>query len=136
MPRGEALRLADELPELHVLVVGKPVEAGDANDAPKAPVLAGSTLVVETSNHLQTVGVVDLFVRGRGDAPLVFADAGGVAQRRRAPEPLRAHPRSRGAHQLVGARQDREGRGPRRPQGRPRQAPRREGEARGRRSRR
>jgi hypothetical protein len=81
LPRGEALRLADHLPELHVLVIGKPVEAGDGNDAPRAPVLAGSTLVVETANHLQTVGVIDLFVKpAPGGGPLVFADAGGVAR--------------------------------------------------------
>jgi Cytochrome c554 and c-prime len=81
IPRGEALRLADNLPELHVLVVGEPVQMGDANDAAKAPILAGSTLVVETANHLQTVGVVDLFVRGhKPGAPIVFADAGGVAK--------------------------------------------------------
>jgi hypothetical protein len=83
LPRGEALRLADKLPELHLLVVGKPVEAGDGNDAPKAPVLAGTTLVVETANHLQTTAVVDLYV-SPGPAtparPLVFADAGGVAR--------------------------------------------------------
>jgi hypothetical protein len=80
LPRGEALRLADKLPELHMLVVGKPVEAGEGNDAPKAPVLAGTTLVVETANHLQTTAVVDLFVRPGGTGPLVFADAGGVAR--------------------------------------------------------
>ncbi len=81
LPRGEALRLADRLPDLHVLVVGKPYEAGDANDAHKAPTLAGSTVVVETSNHLQSVDVVDLYVRGGGgDASIVFADAGGVAK--------------------------------------------------------
>ena len=81
LPRGEALRLADNVPELHVLVVGKPVEAGDGNDAAKAPVLAGSTLVVETANHLQTIGVVDLFVLPRkAGSPLVFADAGGVSR--------------------------------------------------------
>jgi hypothetical protein len=81
LPRGEALRLADEVPELHVLVVGKPFEAGDGNDAPKAPILAGSTLVVESANHLQTVGVIDLHVRDAGGrGPLVFADAGGVAR--------------------------------------------------------
>ncbi|MFO0755761.1 MAG: multiheme c-type cytochrome [Byssovorax sp.] len=79
LPRGEALRLADLVPDLHVLVVGKPIEMGDANDAQKAPTLAGSTLVVETANHLQTIGVVDLFVRP-GKGPLVFADAGGVAK--------------------------------------------------------
>ncbi len=81
LPRGEALRLADNVPELHVLAVGKPVEAGDVNDASKAPVLAGNTLVVETANHLQTVGVIDLFVQPRKEgAPLVFADAGGVSK--------------------------------------------------------
>jgi len=81
LPRGEALRLADHLPELNVLVVGKPVTAGDVNDAPKAPVLIGSTLVVETANHLQTVSVIDLFVQpGDGDGPLRFQDAGGVAK--------------------------------------------------------
>jgi hypothetical protein len=80
MSRGEALRLADSVPELHVLVVGKAVEAGDGNDAAKAPVLAGTTLVVETANHLQTVGVIDLYVRGDASAPLVFGDAGGVAR--------------------------------------------------------
>lgn len=81
LPRGEALRLADNVPELNVLVVGKSVEAGDGNDTPKAPVLAGTTLVVETANHLQTVGVIDLFVVPRKEgAPLVFADAGGVSK--------------------------------------------------------
>jgi 2',3'-cyclic-nucleotide 2'-phosphodiesterase (5'-nucleotidase family) len=80
MPRGEAMRLADKLPELHMLVIGKPIEGGEANDAAKAPVLAGTTLVVETANHLQTVSVVDLFVRPGAEGPLVFADAGGVAR--------------------------------------------------------
>jgi hypothetical protein len=80
LPRGEALRLADAIPELHVLAIGKPVEVGHANDGPKPPVLIGTTLVVETSNHLQNVAVVDLFVREGDKSPLVFADAGGVAR--------------------------------------------------------
>ena len=81
LPRGEALRLADNVPELNVLVVGKPIEIGDGNDLAKAPVLAGNTLVVEAANHLQTVGVIDLFVQPRKEgAPLVFADAGGVSR--------------------------------------------------------
>jgi hypothetical protein len=83
LPRGEALRLADELPQLHVLLLGKPFESGESNDAQKPPVLVGSTLVVETANHLQTVAVIDLFVRDAGSPagrPLVFADAGGVAK--------------------------------------------------------
>ncbi|KYF82372.1 hypothetical protein BE17_47015 [Sorangium cellulosum] len=80
LPRGEALRLADNVPELNVLVLGKPSERGDINDGQKPPVVIGSTLVVETPNHLQSVAVVDLFIRGSGDGPLVFADAGGVAK--------------------------------------------------------
>jgi hypothetical protein len=81
LPRGEALRLADNVPELNVLVVGKPVEAGDGNDGAKAPVLAGNTLVVETANHLQTVGVIDLFVLPhKAGTPLTFGDAGGVSK--------------------------------------------------------
>ncbi|WP_438016181.1 multiheme c-type cytochrome [Sorangium sp. So ce315] len=80
LPRGEALRIADSVPELHVLVLGKPSERGDGNDGQKPPVMIGSTLVVEAPNHLQAVAVVDLFVRGGSDGPLVFADAGGVAR--------------------------------------------------------
>lgn len=77
--RGEALRLVDTFPELAVLVVGKPVEAGHNNDTPKPPIRVGSTLVVEASNHLQSVAVVDLFVRGKPAlGNLVFADASGV----------------------------------------------------------
>lgn len=80
LPRGEALRLADAIPELHVLALGKPSEIGHANDGLKPPVIIGSTLVVETSNHLQTVAIVDLFVREGDKGPLVFSDAGGVAK--------------------------------------------------------
>jgi Cytochrome c554 and c-prime len=82
IPRGEALRLADAFPELTVLVLGKPVEGGHANDAPKAPMQLGNTLVVETSNHLQSVAVVDLFVRGsaKGTDPITFGDASGISR--------------------------------------------------------
>jgi 2',3'-cyclic-nucleotide 2'-phosphodiesterase (5'-nucleotidase family) len=82
IPRGEALRLADNFPDIAVLVLGKPAEAGDTNDAPKPPVLLGNTLVVETSNHLQTVGVIDLHVApgGKKDGFITFQDAGGVSR--------------------------------------------------------
>jgi 2',3'-cyclic-nucleotide 2'-phosphodiesterase (5'-nucleotidase family) len=81
LPRGEALRLADNVPDLHVLVIGKPLESGEANDAARAPVLAGSTLVVEAANHGQTLGVIDLFIgKSRDDRPLRFSDAGGLAR--------------------------------------------------------
>jgi hypothetical protein len=75
LARGQALRLAEALPELSLLVVGKPAEAGEGNDAPSAPALIGGVLVVEASNHLQTVAVVDFFVRG-GD--FHFQDASGI----------------------------------------------------------
>lgn len=78
IPRGEALRLADAIPDLAVLVLGKPQETDHNNDAPKPPMRVGSTLVVETSNHLQTVGVVDLYVRARDTEVLSFADASGI----------------------------------------------------------
>jgi hypothetical protein len=80
--RGEALRLVDAVPDIDVLVVGKPVEKGDLNDKPKAAQLIGQTLVVETSNHMQTVAVVDLFIREptTPGTPVKLADAGGVAR--------------------------------------------------------
>ncbi|HMI83772.1 MAG TPA: multiheme c-type cytochrome [Polyangiaceae bacterium] len=76
LPRGEALRLAERAPELSALLVGKPVDSGEANDAPSAPVLIGNVLVVQTSNHLQTVGVIDFFVQGDD---YKFQDATGMA---------------------------------------------------------
>jgi hypothetical protein len=80
LPRGDALRLVDEVPELHVLLIGKPLQKGDANDKQKPATLIGTTLVVEPSNHLQTVAVVDLHLREKTGASTVFADAGGVAR--------------------------------------------------------
>lgn len=62
--RGDALRLVEKVPGFTVALLGKPTENGDANDAPPPPTLIGNTLIVETSNHLQTLGYVDLFVKG------------------------------------------------------------------------
>jgi hypothetical protein len=78
LPRGEALRLADAVPDLAVLLIGKAVDGGEANDAPPPPALIGNTIVVGTSNHLQTVAVVDLYVRGDD---FKFRDAAGIANR-------------------------------------------------------
>ena len=75
LDRGRALRLAEQVPGYHAFVVGKPYDKGEGNDAPVPPALVGETLVVEAQNHLQAVGVVDLFVRG----PLKFADGTGIA---------------------------------------------------------
>ena len=41
MPRGEALRLIDQVPGFQLLVVGKPFDPGESNDPPTPPVRAG-----------------------------------------------------------------------------------------------
>jgi hypothetical protein len=79
LQRGTALRIADAVPELDVLLVGKEVGRGHANTSQPAPELIGSTLVVETANHAQTLAVVDIHLRGDEAEPRL-ADAGGVAQ--------------------------------------------------------
>lgn len=75
MPRGAALRLLEGLPGFEVAVLGKPFDEGEANDPPQSPTLIGKTLVVETPNHLQSLGVVDLYVRGQS---FDFADGSGL----------------------------------------------------------
>jgi cytochrome c554/c'-like protein len=75
MPRGAALRLLEAQPGFEVAVLGKPFDEGDANDPPQSPTLIGKTLVVETPNHLQALGVVDLYVRGQS---FDFADGSGL----------------------------------------------------------
>jgi len=76
MPRGDALRLIDQVPGFQVLVIGKPFDQGESNDRPTPPEVVGSTLVVEAPNHLQAMGVVDLFVR---DDRYEFADGSNTA---------------------------------------------------------
>lgn len=75
--RGDALRLLEAVPGFDVAVVGKPKDSGDNNDAPTPPLLVGGTLVVQGPNHLQAMGVVDLFLRGDAKSP--FADGTGIA---------------------------------------------------------
>jgi hypothetical protein len=75
VPRGDALRLVEAVPDFHVALVGKPTDHGETNDVPTPPVRVGETLVVEAQNHLQSVAVVDLFVR---DGKYSFADASGI----------------------------------------------------------
>ena len=76
MPRGDALRLIDQVPGFQVLVIGKSFDQGESNDRATPPELVGATLVVEAPNHLQAVGVVDLFVR---DDKFEFADGSNTA---------------------------------------------------------
>ncbi|HKO53583.1 MAG TPA: multiheme c-type cytochrome [Polyangiaceae bacterium] len=76
MPRGDALRLIDQVPGFQVLLIGKPFDQGESNDRPTPPQVVGTTLVVEAPNHLQALGVVDLFVR---DDRFEFADGSNTA---------------------------------------------------------
>lgn len=88
LPRGEALRVAEMVPGFQVALVANPVEQGEANDTPTPPELVRDTLVVQAQNHLQSVAVVDLFVR---NGKYTFADATGIdAEERRASLTARA----------------------------------------------
>jgi hypothetical protein len=75
MPRGDALRLAEVVPGFNLMLIGKPFDQGESNDPPTPAVMLGKTLVVETPNHLQSVAVVDYFVKGKD---LDFEDASGT----------------------------------------------------------
>ncbi len=72
--RGDAKRLADIVPQLTAIVVGSPGGAGDLNAPAAPPERIGDVLVLQTGNHLTTVGVLDLFVRGS----FTFTDATGL----------------------------------------------------------
>jgi 2',3'-cyclic-nucleotide 2'-phosphodiesterase (5'-nucleotidase family) len=73
--RGDAKRLADRVPALTAIVVGSPGGTGDLNAPAPPPERIGDVLILQTGNHLTTVGALDLFVRGGSFA---FADATGL----------------------------------------------------------
>ncbi|HXN30824.1 MAG TPA: multiheme c-type cytochrome [Polyangiaceae bacterium] len=78
--RGEAKRIADAVPELTAIVVGSARLNGEGNTSAPQPERVGDVLVLQTGNHLQSVAVLDLYVR----EPLTpghvvtFADGTGV----------------------------------------------------------
>lgn len=83
--RGEAKRIADVNPELLAILVGSTGGGGDANTKAPPAERIGDVLIVETANHLQTVGVLDLYVRdGKGLAK--FADATGIERTKKREE--------------------------------------------------
>lgn len=86
--RGEAKRIADENPDVLAIVVGSEGANGDENTKPAPPEQIGSVLIVEAANHLQTVGVLDLYARdAKKDAGLVkFSDGTGIERMRRRAE--------------------------------------------------
>jgi hypothetical protein len=90
--RGEAKRIADAIPDLAAIVVGSAKADGDANTEAPPVERVGDVLVVQAANHLQTVAVLDLFVRDRGAAgrgTLRFADGTGLELANRRAELMR-----------------------------------------------
>jgi hypothetical protein len=73
--RGEAKRLADAVPTLTAILVGSPGGSGELNAPAPPPERIGDVLILQTGNHLTTVGALDLFVR---DGSYTFADATGL----------------------------------------------------------
>jgi len=78
--RGEAKRIADAVPELTAVLVGSPRATGDGNTTAPPVERVGDVLVIQSANHLQSVAVLDLYLR---EAPAAgrlvkFADATGL----------------------------------------------------------
>jgi hypothetical protein len=86
--RGEAKRIADVVPELNAIVVGAAKSNGDSNTTAPQGEQVGDVLIVQAANHLQTVAVLDVYVRD----PLVpgtvlkLADATGLELARKREE--------------------------------------------------
>ena len=86
--RGEAKRIADAVPELTAIVVGSPSSNGDSNTTPPPGELVGNVVIAQAANHLQSVAVLDLYVR----EPVVpghviaFADGTGMELSRKREE--------------------------------------------------
>ena len=78
--RGEAKRIADAIPELTAVVVGAAKANGEANTTAPRPERVGDVLVVQAANHLQSVAVLDLYVREpvTPGALIKFADGTGL----------------------------------------------------------
>jgi hypothetical protein len=78
--RGEAKRIADAVPELTAVVVGAAKASGDGNTSAPEGEQVGGVVIVQAANHLQSVAVLDLYVRETVTAGhvLTFADATGL----------------------------------------------------------
>ncbi len=89
--RGEAKRIADAVPELTAVVVGSAKSNGEGNTNAPQPERVGDVLVVQTGNHLQSVAVLDFYVR---DSPtpghvLKFTDGTGLELARKRDDLMR-----------------------------------------------
>jgi hypothetical protein len=79
--RGAAKRVADAVPELTAIVVGSSKSSGDANTTAPQGEQVGDVLIVQGANHLQSVAVLDLYLRDKAEPGKIlhFADATGLA---------------------------------------------------------
>ncbi|HEX7600094.1 MAG TPA: multiheme c-type cytochrome [Polyangiaceae bacterium] len=84
--RGEAKRLADTVPDVTAILVGSTGGGGDDNTPTPAPELVGDVVIAQTGNHLQTVAVLDLFVR---EGSMKFQDGTGLGQAQKREELMR-----------------------------------------------
>ena len=86
--RGEAKRIADAVPDLTAIVVGSPKSRGDSNTTAPQGEQVGSVLIVQGANHLQSVAVLDLYVRESLEPGhlVKFADATGLELSRKRAE--------------------------------------------------
>ncbi len=84
--RGEAKRIADAVPELTAIVVGSDSSAGEGNTSAPPAERVGDVIIAQTANHLQTMAVLDLYVRGDS---FKFADASGLEESRKREELVR-----------------------------------------------
>lgn len=81
--RGEAKRIADVAPELAAIVVGSASQSGEGNTVAPPAERVGDVVIAEAANHMQSVAVLDLYVRG---GSYTFADATGLDLARRRDE--------------------------------------------------
>jgi cytochrome c556 len=78
--RGEAKRIADAVPELLAVVVGSAKAAGEQNVPASEPERVGNVLIVQAANHLQSVAVLDIYLRSPVESGVLvnLADGTGI----------------------------------------------------------
>ncbi len=78
--RDEAKRIAEAVPDLTAIVVGSAQTVGEENTVVPQAEAVGGVIVAQGGNHLQSVAVLDLYVRDRvtPGQPIRFVDATGL----------------------------------------------------------
>jgi mono/diheme cytochrome c family protein len=78
--RDEAKQIAQAIPELTAIVVGSPRASGEENTSAPQGEQVGGVIIVQAGNHLQSIVLLDLYVRDHVSPGHVirFADATGL----------------------------------------------------------